>query len=43
MRKKIILPFYEKNKKIREEMKELVKQGRKLLQGEKDLIRRQII
>jgi len=43
MRKKIILPFYEKNKKIREEMKELVKKGRKLLQGEKDLIRRQII
>jgi len=41
IRRKFGLPSYEKNKKIREEMNELVKIGRKIIDGEKEYIRRE--
>jgi len=41
MRRKFVLPSYEKNKNIREEMKEFVIIGNKFIVGEKEFIRRE--
>jgi len=35
MRRKFVLPLYEKKNKLRKEMKELVKIGKKFVDGEK--------
>jgi len=35
VRRKFVRPSYEQNKKIREEIKDLVKQGRKIIDGKK--------